>query len=146
MKILFMGETNSVRSQLAEAMAKSIFTEQAHLESAGAHPSPVHPFAVQALKEVGADTGLLRSKHLDELSDDFLHDLDFVITFCPDDICPIKLVNAKKIHWSLPDPLSGGADENEQMERFRHTLQHIKTQLVEFGREYGVLKDGANVH
>jgi arsenate reductase len=116
------------------------------LESAGAHPSPVHPYAVKVLEEFGADTGLLRSKHLDELSDDFLHDLDFVITFCPDDVCPIKLVNAKKIHWPMPDPLAPAADENEQTDHFRHTLQHIKIQLVEFGREYGVLKGGAAVH
>lgn len=141
-----MGETNSARSQLAEAVAKNIFTEQAHLESAGAHPSPVNPYTVKVLEEFGADTGQLRAKHLDELSDDFLHDLDFVITFCSDEVCPVKLVNAKKIHWPLPDPLAPTGNDAEVMDRFRNTLGHIKTQLEEFGREYGVLKSGADAH
>ena len=140
MKILFMCVANSARSQLAEGLAKELLTDAVHIESAGSHPSKVNPYAIKALHEIDADTTRLRSKRVDDLSSDFIRDLDFVITLCAEEVCPVILSKARKLHWPLPDPAGQPGTDAEQLERFRVTLASIRSHLLAFGEEHAVLK------
>jgi arsenate reductase len=139
MKILFMCVANSARSQLAEGMARHLFGERAEIQSAGSAPSKVNPFAVQALREVEIDISEHYSKSVDDLSPGFIATLDYVITLCAEEVCPILVFQAKKIHWPLPDPASCEGSEGEQLERFRMTRDEIKKRLEVFGREMMLL-------
>lgn len=140
MKILFMCVANSARSQLAEGLARQILAESVHIESAGSNPSHVNPYAIQALHEIRVDTTRLRSKRVDDLPAEFVKDLDFVITLCAEEVCPLILSDAKKIHWPLPDPAGQPGTEAEQLERFRTTLASIRSRLMTFGQEHSLLK------
>jgi arsenate reductase len=140
MKVLFMCVANSARSQLAEGLARQILSDAVHIESAGSNPSKVNPYAVQALHEIGADTTRLYSKRVEDLPSAFVQNLDFVITLCAEEVCPVILSNARKLHWPLPDPAGQPGTDAEQLERFRTTLSSIRTRLMEFGAEYAVLK------
>lgn len=140
MKVLFMCVANSARSQLAEGLARQILSDTVHIESAGSSPSKVNPYAIQALHEIGADTSRLRSKRVEDLPDTFVQDLDFVITLCAEEVCPVFLSNARKLHWPLPDPAGQPGSDAEQMERFRTTLTSIRHKLKDFGAELGILK------
>jgi arsenate reductase len=140
MKVLFMCVANSARSQLAEGVARQILSDAVQMESAGSNPSQVNPYAIQALHDIGADTTRLRSKRVEELPDEFVQDLDFVITLCAEEVCPVLLSKARKLHWPLPDPAGQPGNDAEQLERFKTTLSNIRTRLMEFGKEYGVLR------
>lgn len=140
MKVLFICVANSARSQLAEGLARQILSNAVHIESAGSHPSKVNPYAIQALNEIGADTTRLHSKRVEELPDAFVEDLDFVITLCAEEVCPVILSRARKLHWPLPDPAGQPGTDAEQLERFRTTLSSIRQKLTDFGAELGLLK------
>lgn len=141
MKILFMCVANSARSQLAEGLARQIFGSRAEIESAGSQPSKVSPIAVRVLSEEGIDISKHFSKSADELSPRFLATLDYVITLCAEEVCPLLVSKAKKLHWPLPDPTIKGASEEELIERFRATRDELKKRLLTFGRELNLIRD-----
>jgi len=140
MKVLFMCVANSARSQLAEGLARQMLSAAVHIESAGSNPSRVNPYAIQALQEIGADTTRLHSKRVDDLPADFVKNLDYVITLCAEEVCPVILSNARKLHWPLPDPAGQPGTDAEQLERFRTTLGSIRSRLMAFGDEHKILK------
>lgn len=129
MKILFMCVANSARSQLAEGLAKSILGPNVQIESAGSQPSKVNPLAIEALKEVGIDISKHYSKSADDLSPRFLVDLDYVITLCAEEVCPVLVSKAKKLHWPHPDPAGG------DIERFREVREMIRAKLIALKQE-----------
>ena len=105
MNILFLCVGNSARSQMAEGLAKEMLGSKYTIKSAGSMPSgSVHPNAVLAMSEIGIDISDQHSKSIKELDDDFMNNLDFVITLCAEEICPILNNDAKKIHWMNEDP------------------------------------------
>lgn len=120
---------NSARSQLAEGLAKSLLPT-VEINSAGSNPSKVNPLAIEALREVEIDISRNYSKTADELSPRFLVDLDYLITLCAEEVCPVLVSKAKKLHWPLPDPAGGG------IENFRSTREAIKAKLLEFKEEH----------
>jgi len=139
MKILFMCVANSARSQLAEGMAKKMLGDRAKVESAGSSPKSVNPYAKQVLEEVGIDISSHHSKLVDSLSPRFLADLDFVITLCAEEVCPIlPSRTAKKIHWPLQDPAGQPGSEEEQLQRFRKTRDEIRDRIATFAKEVGL--------
>lgn len=135
MKILFMCVANSARSQLAEGLARKLFPE-AEIQSAGSHPGKLNPFAVEVMKEVGIDISKHYSKSVDDLSPRFLVDLNYVITLCAEEVCPILVSKAKKLHWPFPDPATKEpVPETEAVKRFREARDAISKKLESFKSE-----------
>jgi arsenate reductase len=94
---------NSARSQMAEGIAKDLLKDF-EIMSAGSNPSKVNPIAIEVLKEINIDISKHYSKSVNDLPKDFIKTLDYVITLCTDEVCPIFITNAKKLHWPFPDP------------------------------------------
>lgn len=132
MKILFLCVANSARSQLAEGLANAMFGNNAEIESAGSEPSGVvQPWAIKVLQEEGIDISKNRSKSFESLPPEFLRDLNYVITLCAEEICPVMLTNATRLHWPIPDPAS--VAENKKSEAFISAKNQIREKLKEFG-------------
>ncbi len=134
MNILFMCVANSARSQLAEGLAKEIFGGTAWIESAGSEPKTPNPFAIKVLEEVGIDISKNHSKSINDLKPDFVAGLDYVITLCAEEVCPVlPSRSAKKLHWPFADPASKTPlSEDDMLKRFRQAREGIKEKLVEF--------------
>jgi arsenate reductase (thioredoxin) len=128
MKILFMCVANSARSQMAEGLAKSILGDKAQIQSAGSKATNVNPFAIQVMKEIGIDISKQKSKSVESIDP---KSVDTVITLCAEEVCPIFLSEAKKLHWPFPDPAGEGTDE-EQLLRFRNVRDQIRNQILSF--------------
>jgi arsenate reductase len=126
---------NSARSQLAEGVAKLLFGDRVEIMSAGSRPAQVNPFAANALREIGFDSSTLYSKAVNDLPVEFVESLDYVITLCAEEVCPVVLSNAPKIHWPLPDPANRIGSDEEQMNTFRTTRDEIQRRLQVFQRE-----------
>ena len=136
-KILFMCVANSARSQLAEGLAKKIFGSAVEVESAGSLPTSVNPLAVESLKELGLDISGNSSKSVNDLNPRFLVDLDYVITLCAEEVCPVlPSLTAKKLHWPFPDPAGHSEAKEEGLVRFRKTRDAIQNKLEDFARQH----------
>lgn len=131
MKILFLCVANAVRSQIAEGLAKQLLPD-VNVASAGSHPSELNPLAVQVMREIGIDISGQYSKSVDSLSPDFLRELDYVITLCADEVCPIVLSDALKLHWPFPDPVGGGETLEAQLVFFRLVRDGIRQKILDF--------------
>ena len=103
MKVLFLCVANSARSQMAEALARHIFSD-IEVQSAGSDPTFLHPKAKQVLEEIDVDTAGLYSKSLEQIPESFLDSLDAVITLCQEEVCPVGVRSKTKLHWPLADP------------------------------------------
>jgi arsenate reductase len=132
MKLLFMCVANSARSQVAEGLAKQIFPD-AEIESAGSHPGKLSSYAVAVMNEIGIDISKHHSKSTDDLSSEFLSNLDYVITLCAEEVCPTVISKAKKLHWPMPDPFT--TSEHETLKRFKEIRDAIREKLLEFEQE-----------
>lgn len=132
MKILFMCVANSARSQLAEGLARAVFPD-AEIESAGSHPGKLNPYAVTVMKEIDIDISKHYSKSVDDLSPKFLAGLDYIITLCAEEVCPMLISKAKRLHWPHPDPATKEpVAEVEALRRFRDARDVISRKLEEF--------------
>ncbi len=132
MKILFLCVANSARSQLAEGLARQRFP-RAEIQSAGSHPGRINPHAVLVMKEVGIDISSHYSKSVEDLSPKFLMELDYVITLCAEEVCPLVTSKAQRFHWPFPDPVTKSApSDREAVKRFREVRDGISKRLSEF--------------
>ncbi len=130
--ILFLCVANSSRSQMAEGIARSLAPAGVAVSSAGSQPSRVNPLAIRALDEIGIDIRSHTSKSVDSISP---AGVDAVITLCADEVCPLFLGNAQRIHWGLPDPAGAAGTEEEQLRAFRNVRDELRRRLsIVFGR------------
>ena len=108
--ILFLCVANSVRSQMAEGIARALAPAGLAVWSAGSHPGSVHPLAVAALAEIGIDISRQSSKGIAAVP---LEEVDTVVTLCREESCPLPPRLTRRLHWPLddptamPDPLDG---------------------------------------
>ena len=107
--VLFVCVANSCRSQMAEAIAKSLVKGQWEVWSAGSNPSGhVHPVAMQLMNELGLDLSTHRSKGLDDVP---ARHWDYVVTMGCADSCPS--VSARtSLDWQIPDPVGLPLEES----------------------------------
>lgn len=134
-RILFLCVANSARSQMAEGLARRVFP--GHLiQSAGSRPSQVNPYALEVLAELGIDASSHRSKSVQDIDP---ASVDLVITLCAEEVCPLFLGDAERLHWPIPDPasedLSLSADQMRQ--RFRDARDEIRRRIEAMGRQRG---------
>ena len=129
--ILFLCVANSARSQMAEGIARSLAPSSVTISSAGSQPSLVNPLAIHALDEIGIDIRGHQSKSVDTISP---VGVDAVITLCTEEVCPVFLGKAKRIHWGLPDPAGAGRNNEEQLQAFRAVRDELRRRLsIVFG-------------
>ncbi|MDA9561515.1 arsenate reductase ArsC [Gammaproteobacteria bacterium] len=133
MNILFLCVANSARSQMAEGLAKPMFGKEHNIQSAGSIPSgEVHPNAVIAMDDIGIDIRDQHSKSINDLDKDFIDNLDYVITLCAEEICPVIANKAVKLHWMNEDPANPSFDKVQQRGAFSKTRENLYKLLKKF--------------
>ena len=125
--VLFLCVANSARSQMAEGIARSLAPTGVTVSSAGSQPSRVNPLAIRALDEIGIDIRSHSSKGVDGISP---AGVDAVITLCAEEVCPVFLGKAPRVHWGLPDPAGAGGSEEEQLQAFRNVRDELRRRLA----------------
>jgi len=131
--ILFLCVANSARSQLAEGLARQLFPGF-RIQSAGSRPSRVNSYALDVLAEQGIDAKTHTSKSVQDVDP---WTVDLVITLCADEVCPIFLGKAERLHWPIADPASGDPSLSPEvlLARFRVARDEIRRCLEALGRK-----------
>lgn len=126
--ILFLCVANSARSQMAEGLARRIFGDTVRVQSAGSSPSRVNPYAVQAMAELDIDLASHASKSVDTIDPDAV---DLVITLCAEEVCPVLLSSAPRMHWPLQDPdrKQAALSHADRLQHFRVARDGIRGRL-----------------
>lgn len=129
--LLFLCVANSARSQMAEGVARALAPAGVAISSAGSRPSSVNPLAIRALDEIGIDIRAQRSKSVDEIPPE---GIDAVVTLCAQEVCPVFLGRAHRVHWALADPAATAGTEEERLQAFRDVRDELRRRLaVVFG-------------
>ena len=141
--ILFLCVANSARSQMAEGLARHIFGDDVTIQSAGSKPKAVNPYAIEAMGELDISLAGHASTSVDDVDPDTI---DVVITLCTEEVCPAFLGEATRFHWPLEDPDTDdpSLDDQQMLARFRERRDEIRARLQAFGKEHGLLREGAS--
>jgi arsenate reductase len=132
--LLFLCVANSARSQMSEGLARDLYGARAVVTSAGSTPSRVNPYAIEVMRELGIDLTTHHSKSVDDID---AADVDTVITLCAEEVCPVFLGRARRLHWPIPDPASDDPTlgRDEMLARFRRARETIRAKLAAFETE-----------
>ncbi|MBI4954538.1 MAG: arsenate reductase ArsC [Myxococcales bacterium] len=133
-RILFLCVANSARSQMAEGLARALLGARASVASAGSAPTRVNPYAVLVMAELGIDLATHHSKSVDSIDP---ASVDTVVTLCAEEVCPIFLGQARRLHWPIPDPASDDLtlSRDELLDRFRTARDILRARLLRFAAE-----------
>lgn len=140
-RILFLCVANSARSQMAEGLARRLFGTAATVQSAGSQPSRVNPWAIEVMREAGIDITGHSSKSVSDVDP---ASVDLVITLCAEEVCPVFLGQARRLHWPIPDPASDDPSLGREamLARFRQARDTIRGKLEVLQRELGATPGG----
>lgn len=136
--ILILCTHNSARSVLAEGMLNHLAKVRGldvRAFSAGSAPSGrINPLAIEALAQVGVDTGAFRSKSWDEFTKSDAPAMRIVITVCDsaaNEVCPIWPGAPLQMHWGYPDPSNTAGGDDARRHAFEVTRQAIGYRMLQ---------------
>jgi arsenate reductase len=112
---------------MAEGLARARFGQTVNVQSAGSLPSRVNPLAIRALAEIGVDITRHRSKSVSEIDP---ATVDTVVTLCAEEVCPVFLGKAKRLHWPLPDPAAAEGSGEDRLARFREVRSELQQRIT----------------
>ena len=133
MNILFLCVGNSARSQIAEGLAKNILPKSFNIKSAGSEPAEcVHKEAISTMNDIGIDISKNKTKSIKSVDKEFMDQLDYVITLCAEEVCPIVPSATKVIHWPNEDPDNDNYNDQHAKAAFLKTRENIFNLLKKF--------------
>ena len=136
--VLFLCVANSARSQMAEGLGGMILGDRVQVQSAGSEPSQLNPYAVEVMREIGVDLAGRRSKSVQSIDPGTV---GTVITLCAEEVCPVYLGHARRLHWPVPDPASTdpSVPREAMLARFRAARDAIRAKLERFAADEGLV-------
>ena len=119
--ILFVCTLNSVRSPMAEAIAKHLRGKRLYIRSAGVRPAGAPDgFAIAVLAECGIDMTRHEPSALAELQDD---SFDLIVTLSPEAhrhvLDRTRTLSVDVEFWPAFDPQTFEGSRDEQLEAYR---------------------------
>ena len=128
--VLFMCGMNSIRSPMAEAIARYYLPQSVYVASAGVRRGERDPFVDIVLDEIGLTLGKHQPHMLDDLEDDYF---DLIVTLAPEahhvalDITRSWAVDIA--YWPTPDPTVATGTREQILEAYRAVRDHL-TKLI----------------
>lgn len=133
--ILFMCGMNSVRSPIAEQLARRMLPDT-FIASAGVRAGERDPFVDKVLAEEGLSLGERLPRTIDELEDDYF---DMIVTLSPQaHHAALELTRSMAVdveYWPTPDPTTVTGSRDQIMAAYRDVRDRLKARIAQrFGR------------
>ena len=137
--LLFACSENSVRSPMAEALAKRLYGQAVYVESVGVRARDVDGFVISALDELGID---VHRHHAQTFEDVDPASFELIVTLSPEAhhraLEFTRGTAAEVEYWPLPDPSAVEGTRETQLEAYRQARDLIMTRLkARFGSPSG---------
>lgn len=124
--ILFMCGLNTIRSPMAEAIARRMLPQGTYVASAGVRAGERNPFVDVVLSEIGLSLGRRQPQTLEELEDDFF---DVIITLSPEaHHAALELTRANAIdviYWPTMDPSATDGTRDQVLDAYREVRDYL---------------------
>ena len=128
--LLFACSENSVRSPLAEALAKRLYGHRVFIDSVGVRASEVDGFAVTALDEIDIDVHRHHAKTFDDVD---AASFELIITLSPEahhSALEFTRGTATEVeYWPMPDPSAVEGSRETRLDAYRHTRDQVLARL-----------------
>ena len=136
--VLFCCDHNSVRSPIAEGIAKKIYGHQIYVQSAGVQSDmEIDGFAVAACEEIDVELARHRSRSVEEMQDwgDDLSSFELIVALSPAALRMIleltRYAALEVEYWPILDPTGIGETRDEKLEYYRQTRDQIRKRICE---------------
>jgi protein-tyrosine-phosphatase len=130
--VLFICGMNSIRSPIAEALARSMLPAKIYVASAGVEKGEVDPFAEAVLEEVGLKRISPQPRTFEELEDDYF---DLIITLTPKaHHMALELTRTTSVHveyWQTLDPTLVQGRRDQILDAYRDVRDNLKQHIQE---------------
>jgi protein-tyrosine-phosphatase len=128
--ILFVCSQNSVRSPMAEALAKRLYGRSVFIDSAGVRAVDVDALAVAALDELGIDVHRHLAKTFDDIDPE---SFDLIVTLSPEAhhraLEETRGTAAEVEYWPVGDPTAIEGTREARLAAYRQTRDLILGRL-----------------
>jgi len=122
--VLFVCAMNSVRSPMAEAIARHYFGKSIYVQSAGVRKGEPNGFMTSALAEIGIDASKHKPRTLDELEEWEGLNFDLIISLSPEAhhaaLELTRTVAADVEYWPTPDPTIVQGSREQVLDAYRN--------------------------
>jgi protein-tyrosine-phosphatase len=137
--LLFACSENSVRSPMAEALAKRLYGQASYIDSVGVRASEVDFFAAAALDELGIDVHRHHAKTFDDVDPS---SFDLIVTLSPEahhQALEFTRGTAAEVeYWPVMDPSVVEGSREMRLSAYRSTRDQILARLkARFGAPSG---------
>ncbi|WP_422011437.1 low molecular weight phosphatase family protein [Reyranella sp.] len=128
--LLFACSENSVRSPMAEALAKRLYGHKVYIDSVGVRASEVDGFAVAALDEIDIDVHRHHAKTFDDVD---AASFELIVTLSPEahhSALEFTRGTATEVeYWPMPDPSAVEGSRETRLDAYRHTRDQVLARL-----------------
>ena len=128
--LLFACSENSVRSPMAEALAKRLYGHRVFIDSVGVRASEVDGFAVAALDEIDIDVHRHHAKTFDDVD---AASFEMIVTLSPEahhSALEFTRGTATEVeYWPMPDPSAVEGSREARLDAYRHTRDQVLARL-----------------
>jgi len=128
--LLFACSENSVRSPMAEALAKRLYGQSVYVDSVGVRASEVDGFAVTALDELDID---VHRHHAKTFGDVDPASFELIVTLSPEahhSALEFTRGTATEVeYWPMPDPSAVEGSREVRLDAYRHTRDQVLARL-----------------
>ncbi len=128
--VLFACSENSVRSPMAEALAKRLYGHSSYIDSVGVRATDVDGFAVAALDELGIDVHRHHAKTFEDIDP---ASFDLIVTLSPEAhhrALEFTRGTATEVeYWPMPDASSVEGSREVRLDAYRRTRDQVLARL-----------------
>ena len=130
--VLFACNFNSVRSPMAEGLAKHFFGDMIYIDSAGVRRGEIDSFAISVCAEINVDISQHYSKTFDDLEDT---SFDLVVSLTPEaQHRAVELTRTMAVeleYWPSMDPTGIHGSREVVMAAFRQVRDQLLKRIKE---------------
>ncbi len=137
--ILFACTLNTVRSPMAEALARHYFGREIYFASAGLKSGEPNGFAMAAMEEIGIDLTRHKPHTFEELEDS---NFDVIVTLSPEAhhraLEFTRTMAVEVIYWPTPDPTAAQGSREAMLDAYRDVRERLAERIKAYvGRGAG---------
>ncbi|QOF73180.1 low molecular weight phosphatase family protein [Aminobacter sp. SR38] len=129
--VLFMCRMNSVRSPMAEAIARHHLPASVFVTSAGVRAGDRDPFVDAVLAEEGMGLDEHQPRTVDDLEDDYF---DLIVTLAPEaHHAALEFTRSMAVdveYWPTPDPTAVTGTRDQIMHAYRDVRERLKHRMA----------------